>query len=570
MTLRGPNLLRMALPLILAASVAGCQPPGPVPPAVTTQPYLGTLEISGSNVTVSGSPATNQMRVRNGDLVATGPASRARLWFNSGGFVQLEENTDPSFWETLLAEGECWIKSITSFGTVAGQTGTCKTEIVDERGNQHIPKSQYILTVSGKTSIFTLLEGSAVVKGRHHVQRLEPGEQVISTRDFVSEPRRLTEREIQVLLDWLNSFDFTGARPPIRPVAVPRIKGLDIDLAKQRLASQGLALGQVDRRSTLQAQEGTVLEQRPEPDAMVPPGTAVFVQVAVASVPPVRVPALRGLTVPQAEKRLAETDLRLGQTVRKETDKAKAGTVFSQDPGPGLRVRPGTAVDLVVAVAVRTPVPIQVPSLNGLTIDQANRTLAAAGLRLGQTVRKETDKAKAGTVFSQDPGPGLRVRPGTAVDVVVAVAVRTPVPIQAALARVETTPDRGNAHLAPGQGHVYDERFPTSGIHDRVPVNPGFYRNSQPATKLVHNLEHGHIVIYYESPGAEAMQLLKDWTSLYGGHWDGVIATPSSALGKTVVLTAWRKILRLDEFDPAAAGAFIGQFRGRGPEKPVR
>ncbi len=141
---------------------------------------------------------------------------------------------------------------------------------------------------------------------------------------------------------------------------------------------------------------------------------------------------------------------------------------------------------------------------------------------------------------------------------------------QAALTRVETTTNLGGGHLTPGQGHVYNERFPTSGIHDRVPVDPGFYQDSQPATKLVHSVEHGHIVIYYESPGAEAIQILKDWTALYGGHWDGVVATPSSGLGKAVVLTAWRKILRLDEFDPAAAAAFIDQFRGRGPENSVR
>jgi hypothetical protein len=49
-----------------------------------------------------------------------------------------------------------------------------------------------------------------------------------------------------------------------------------------------------------------------------------------------------------------------------------------------------------------------------------------------------------------------------------------------------------------------------------------------------------------------------------------VIATRSSGLGKAVVLTAWRRILRLDEFDPPAAAAFIDQFRGRGPENPVR
>ncbi len=128
----------------------------------------------------------------------------------------------------------------------------------------------------------------------------------------------------------------------------------------------------------------------------------------------------------------------------------------------------------------------------------------------------------------------------------------------------------GGGHLAPGQSHAYNERFPTSGIHDPVPVGPGFYRNFMAPTKLVHSLEHGHVVIYYESPGAEATQLLMDWTGLHDGYWDGVVAVPAAGLGKAVVLTAWGKIIRLDEFDPAAAAAFIDQYRGRGPENPVR
>ncbi len=141
---------------------------------------------------------------------------------------------------------------------------------------------------------------------------------------------------------------------------------------------------------------------------------------------------------------------------------------------------------------------------------------------------------------------------------------------QPALARVETAPDHGGGHLGPGQGHIYDTAFPTSGIHDRVPTDPGFYTEPQRATQLVHSVEHGHIVIYYDDPGAEALGLLKDWTALFGGHWDGVVAAPSSGLGKAVVLTAWRKILKLDSFEPAAAAAFIDTYRGRGPEKRVR
>jgi hypothetical protein len=103
-----------------------------------------------------------------------------------------------------------------------------------------------------------------------------------------------------------------------------------------------------------------------------------------------------------------------------------------------------------------------------------------------------------------------------------------------------------------------------------MPIDPGFYTGRQRPTQLVHSVEHGHIVIYYDAPGADTMSTLKDWTALFGGHWDGVVAVPSSGLGKAVVLTAWRKILKLDSFEPAAAAAFIDTYRGRGPEKRVR
>jgi hypothetical protein len=141
---------------------------------------------------------------------------------------------------------------------------------------------------------------------------------------------------------------------------------------------------------------------------------------------------------------------------------------------------------------------------------------------------------------------------------------------QASLSRVRTLPSRGSGHLAIGQSHSYDERFPTSGIHNAVPVSPGFYREVQPPTRLVHSIEHGHVVIYYENPGADAIQSLKDWTSFYDGHWDGLIAVPATGLGSAVVLTAWQKMYRLDDFDPAAAAAFIDLYRGRGPENQVR
>ena len=138
------------------------------------------------------------------------------------------------------------------------------------------------------------------------------------------------------------------------------------------------------------------------------------------------------------------------------------------------------------------------------------------------------------------------------------------------LGAVETRRDQGGGHIQPGEVVNYPEQFPTSGRHHPIPTDPGFYERPQRPMQLVHGLEHGHVVIYYDRPGAAALDTLRDWTGLYGGHWDGVIATPMTGLGEAVVLNAWNKHLRLEAFDPTAAAAFVDAYRGRGPENPVR
>ncbi len=139
-----------------------------------------------------------------------------------------------------------------------------------------------------------------------------------------------------------------------------------------------------------------------------------------------------------------------------------------------------------------------------------------------------------------------------------------------ALATVPLHPDFGNAHLQPGQRANYHSRFPLSGPHANIWTTPGFYQSAQRPEEIVHALEHGNIVVYYDSPGEATLRTLKDWAALYDGMWSGMVVTPMPGLGQAVVLTAWRRMLRLDVFDAAPAAAFIDAYRGRGPENPVR
>lgn len=134
----------------------------------------------------------------------------------------------------------------------------------------------------------------------------------------------------------------------------------------------------------------------------------------------------------------------------------------------------------------------------------------------------------------------------------------------------ETYPDIGRTHVAFGTELTFNSSPPTSGPHYGAWVNPNFYSSEQEAGRLVHSLEHGHVVAYYGDVSDEVLDTLDNWTRRFPGDWDGFIATPMKDIGEAVVLTAWRHTLRLDPFDPALAAAFIDKYRGRGPENKVR
>lgn len=141
---------------------------------------------------------------------------------------------------------------------------------------------------------------------------------------------------------------------------------------------------------------------------------------------------------------------------------------------------------------------------------------------------------------------------------------------QPRLERVRSEPDRGRDHVPAGTEVATGEPFPLSGPHWPRPLNPGFYDEPQPAGLLIHSLEHGHIVIYYDAIDQGALETLRRWTQDFDGPWSGVIAVPREGLGDDLVLTAWRHRLDLPRFHAPAAAAFIDAYRGRGPENPVR
>ena len=145
---------------------------------------------------------------------------------------------------------------------------------------------------------------------------------------------------------------------------------------------------------------------------------------------------------------------------------------------------------------------------------------------------------------------------------------------QALLSDVQEFPSEGRSHVEPGTQVDYGTNPPTSGTHYPDWTDPGYYEETPEAGYLVHSLEHGYVVIYYDpaalTPEAEAS--LRAWARNHQERFNAVIVAPNpnDDPESAYVLTAWTVMLRSDEYDAEQVRAFVAEYKGRGPEHPVR
>jgi len=219
---------------------------------------------------------------------------------------------------------------------------------------------------------------------------------------------------------------------------VPSVVGApDAFAAEKALVEEGLELKQpVETRADEDADPGSVIEQTPVAGTKVDEGSAVSVVVAEGA--KVEVPRLKGLTRNEADTRLREGNLELGET--QPADAPDNYVVRSQIPDAGLEVDRGTAV----RVFLRKPPPtakekaaakkkaeakakaaaaakkekantVTIPDFKDMPVDKYTAKLEDLGLKPEVHTRiSTTDK---GTVLGVDPAVGEKVDKGTVVDV---------------------------------------------------------------------------------------------------------------------------------------------------------
>jgi eukaryotic-like serine/threonine-protein kinase len=125
------------------------------------------------------------------------------------------------------------------------------------------------------------------------------------------------------------------------------------------------------------------------------------------------VPDVRGMTEAKATQTLTDAKLKVGDVKAHSSRTVAKGRVIDQDPVSGTSLEEGKSVDLVISTGVGRA---GVPSLRGLSLDEASRALDRAGLKLGSTKAVPSTQS-ANIVVGQSVQAGQDVPRGTAVDV---------------------------------------------------------------------------------------------------------------------------------------------------------
>ena len=127
-------------------------------------------------------------------------------------------------------------------------------------------------------------------------------------------------------------------------------------------------------------------------------------------------------------------------------------------------------------------------------------------------------------------------------------------------------PDQGRQHVALDAPFLYNSNPPTSGPHVAIPAEWGVYPVEVHDQILIHNLEHGGILIAYR-PGinSEVIAKLEGIAKEFGRK---VIMAPRASNDADIALAAWTRLDKfpVSEFTKERVKAFIRAWRNKGPE----
>ncbi|USN97305.1 MAG: DUF3105 domain-containing protein [Candidatus Nomurabacteria bacterium] len=131
--------------------------------------------------------------------------------------------------------------------------------------------------------------------------------------------------------------------------------------------------------------------------------------------------------------------------------------------------------------------------------------------------------------------------------------------------------DEGREHVSTGKIVSYKNTVPTSGTHSVQPAAWGVSPTELPDEAIVHNMEHGGVVVSYR-PDADKATVEK-LTALLSKPFSNknflptkVILMPRSGQESPILLASWRRTQELDKYDEQQIITYYTNNIGKSPE----
>ncbi|HVZ81556.1 MAG TPA: PASTA domain-containing protein [bacterium] len=192
-----------------------------------------------------------------------------------------------------------------------------------------------------------------------------------------------------------------------QPLIVPKVIGMDQSQAQSALSAKGLTAKVIKSIYDEHVPKGLVCFQNPKANSYMKRGQAVELVLSKGN-PMVKVPALSGMSLPQAVIALAGAHLRLGKESLMNSPEAR-DQVLGQYPAPGEVVDSYTNVNALVSNGIPDPAYVM-PNLEKKPLERAFKILRPAGIIIDKITTEVHDDMETEIILSQTPAPGTKVQ----------------------------------------------------------------------------------------------------------------------------------------------------------------
>ncbi len=200
-------------------------------------------------------------------------------------------------------------------------------------------------------------------------------------------------------------------------IDVPDVMGKTAEEAQLAIEQAGFKVGEVKNVYDDSAEPGTVVAQSPKGGDKAEKGSKINIDISQGS-EEIEVPDVSGMTLDEARKAITVAGFSVGETTKEYSDSVEEGKVIKQTPTGKTMAAQGSKVDLVISQGKDE---IEVPDVEGLSLEAARAKIERAGLKLTQAGQQNSSSVDVDCVISQSPSSGTKVPEGSSVSVVISL-----------------------------------------------------------------------------------------------------------------------------------------------------